>query len=249
MVVRASCRQAARLPPTAVPRSSRRRIASSDAASAIASAAAASFMLDKPLDAAATLVAELLLAPIVRAAARFHDALRLSLQKVQDLRAAERPAKRNGSVRSGTVKRETPLCQVAQANLGCRLSEAFALCHFFCRPAARPAPCGSLRPPSGRSARSARTLNFQNEGRISLRRCAANPGRAGPRPERRQPVSEGRGGESGRTTAAVIPCRAARPGQPATACAFRPQAAERHRHHGHEAEPQAHLLQAGSASP
>ena len=53
----------------------------------------------------------------------------------------------------------------------------------FCWPAARSAPRESLRPPPGRSARAARTLNFQNEERISLRRCAANPGRAGPRPQ------------------------------------------------------------------
>ena len=47
-------------------------------------------------------------------------------------------------------------------------------------------------PAPGKSARAARTLNFRNEGGMSLRRCAANPGRASPRPERRQPVSGGR---------------------------------------------------------
>ena len=49
-------------------------------------------------------------------------------------------------------------------------------CAIFCWPAAWSAPRESLRPPPSRSARAARMLNFQNEGRISLRRCAANPG-------------------------------------------------------------------------
>ena len=65
-----------------------------DAASAPASAA--SFTLDEGLDAdrrqQPDLVAELLPAPV--AAARLHDALRLLLQEVQCLRAAEGPAKR-----------------------------------------------------------------------------------------------------------------------------------------------------------
>ena len=124
------------------------------------------------------------------------------------------------------------------------LREAFALCHFL---SAR-SPVGtpeSLRPPVGRPARVVQALRLRNKGRISLRRCAANPGRAGPRPERRQPVSGG----GSRTTAAVIPCRAARPGQPVTALTFRPQATECRRHHRHEAEPQVHLPHAGSASP
>ena len=72
-----------------------------DAAAAIASASAASFTLDEGLDAdwrqQPDLVAEFLPAPV--AAARLHDALRLLLQEVQYLRAAEGPAKRNGSVR------------------------------------------------------------------------------------------------------------------------------------------------------
>ena len=56
-------------------------------------------------------------------------------------------------------------------------------CAIFCRPDARPTSRESLRPPPSRFARAVRTLDFQNEGRISLRRCAANPGRAGPRPQ------------------------------------------------------------------
>ena len=53
-------------------------------------------------------------------------------------------------------------------------------CAIFCRPAARPTPRESLRPPTDRSARAVRALKFQNKWRMSLRCCAANPKRAGP---------------------------------------------------------------------
>ena len=68
---------------------------------------------------------------------------------------------------------------------------------FFCRPAARPTPCKSLRttpPPLPRQVRKGRTdarFSERRENIRSLRRCAANPGRAVPRPERRQLISGG----------------------------------------------------------
>ena len=78
--------------------------------------------------------------------------------------------------------------------------EGFALCHFL--PARRPVGTPeSLRPPVGRPARVVQALSLRNKGRISMRRCAANPGRAGPRPERRQPVSGGAAGRPQRSVA------------------------------------------------
>ena len=121
------CRQASCLPfhATAVPRSSRRRIASSGGTRLRRPRPPRRSRLTKGLTRRQQpdLVAELLSAPVVRTAAGLHDALRLLLQEVQHFQTAA--AKRNGSVRP--VKRETPLCQVDNANLfhGCPLLVGF----------------------------------------------------------------------------------------------------------------------------
>ena len=74
---------------------------------------------------------------------------------------------------------------------GRAISEAFALCHFL--PVRHPAGTRRIAPaapPAGPQGPCGRSI-FRTKGNIrSLRRCAANPGRAGPR--RRQPVSGGR---------------------------------------------------------
>ncbi len=75
-------------------------------------------------------------------------------------------------------------------------------------------------------------------------RLTANPGRA------KRGLNAGSQFGGGQTTAAVIPCRAARPERPVTACGsdVPPADAERHPHHDHrhEAEPQAHFSQAAT---
>ena len=51
------------------------------------------------------------------------------------------------------------------ANIAVKVElEAFALCHFL--PARQLADTPAVRPPSDRSARAVRTLNFQNKRRI-----------------------------------------------------------------------------------
>ena len=121
------------------------------------------------------------------------------------------------------------------------ISEAFALCRFFGAAAGRH-PRGALRPPptglQGPCGRSIFRTKGEYEVAAALRR----------KPGASRAVAAGsqlQGG--GRTTAAVR--RAARPGQPATAGAFRLQAAERHCRHRHEAEPQAPACRERSVSP
>ena len=116
-------------------------------------------------------------------------------------------------------------------------------CAIFCRHGSWPTPprCGAPALRQVRKGRADAQSSERKENKRLLRRHAANPGRAGPWPQ----ATSCRGG--GRTTAAVR--RAARPGQPATALTFRPQAAERHCHHRHEAEPQAPACRERSVSP
>ena len=53
-------------------------------------------------------------------------------------------------------------------------------CAIFCRPAARSAPRGPLRPPAGRPARAVRTTRAENKKRISGRRGSAPQTRGEP---------------------------------------------------------------------
>ena len=73
---------------------------------------------------------------------------------------------------------------------------------FFCRPTARPTLRCSLRPPVGRSARAVRTLNIQNERRISGCCGVAPQTRGEPGRRRRQSVA-GRGEAVGRPPRSV----------------------------------------------
>ena len=132
----------------------------------------------------------------------------------------------------------TVICYTSPPN------EAFALCHFL--PARRLADTPAVRcarPPTGLQGPCGRSI-FRTKGEYTVAAASRR------KPGASRAVAAGsqlQGG--GRTTAAVIPCRAARPGQPATALTFRPQAAKRHCHHRHEAEPQAPACRERSVSP